>query len=215
MREPVNAWTHLIGAIISAVGLTVLLGRAVEQKSVSEIVAFSVYGGSLILMYGASAAYHSLNLSEGGLAKMRRLDHIMIYILIAGTYTPICLVLLHGRLAWGLLVAIWTIAALGMLQKAAWMRAPRWLSTALYLGMGWLVVLIAGPLLRVAPAGFFAWLLAGGVFYSLGALVYAAKWPRRASNKKSPLFGFHEIWHLFVMAGSFSHYWAILTYMSK
>jgi hemolysin III len=215
MREPVNAWTHLVGVVLSAVGLVVLLVIAIEHRSVRQIVAYSVFGGSLVLMYGASALYHSLGFSERGLANLRRLDHMMIYVLIAGTYTPIGLVLLRSRLAWGLLVAIWVIAALGILQKVAWMRAPRWLSVAQYLGMGWLGVLVARPLLRVAPAGFFVWLITGGVFYSVGALVYAAKWPRAAPDSAPRVFGFHEIWHLFVLAGSFSHYWAILAYTSN
>ena len=106
---------------------------------------------------------------------------------------------------------MWSLAALGVFQKIFWMHAPRWLSTALYLGMGWIAVLIARPLIAAASPGFFVWLLAGGIAYSLGAVVYGLKWPRGAAK----VFGYHEVWHLFVMAGSFAHYWAILAYVAK
>jgi hemolysin III len=119
-------------------------------------------------------------------------------------------VLLRGRLGIGLLIAVWTIALAGVVQKLAWMQAPRWFSTVLYLGMGWAAMIVAKPLLGAAPLGFFLWIIAGGVFYSVGAVVYATKWPNPAPRT----FGFHEIWHLFVMAGSFSHYWAVLAYVS-
>lgn len=215
LREPVNAVTHLIGAVLSAAALVVLLVIAIEHGNARQVAAFSVFGGSLVAMYGTSALYHSLKLSGRGLANLRRIDHMMIYVLIAGTYTPICLVLLRGRLGWELLVAIWSIAAIGMFQKLLWMRAPRWLSTVLYLGMGWLAVLVARPLIRAAPIGFFVWLIIGGAFYTVGACMYAAKWPKAVQGFTSRLFGFHEIWHLFVLAGSFSHYWAVLRYLSN
>ncbi len=210
IREPVNALTHLVGAVLAAVGLVVLLVNGVASGSVRQVIAFAVFGASLVLMYSTSGIYHSLNLSERGLTILRRLDHMMIYVLIAGTYTPVCLVLLRGRLGIGLLIAVWAIAVVGIVQKLVWMQAPRWFSTALYLGMGWLAVIVTRPLLGAAPPGFFLWLIAGGVLYSAGAVVYATKWP----NAVPGIFGFHEIWHLFVMAGSFSHYWAVLTYVS-
>jgi hemolysin III len=215
VREPVNGLTHLAGAILSAIGLVVLVAIAVENQSVRQIVGFSIFGTSLVAMYCASAFYHSLRLTERGVARMRRIDHMMIYILIAGTYTPVCLVLLRGRLGLGLLIAVWSLAAMGVLQTMAWMHAPDWLSTALYIGMGWLAALVIKPILTVVPIGFFYWLLAGGIIYTLGAVIRAAKWPRAGAGRLRQLFGYHEIWHLCVMAGSFAHYWAILTYASK
>ena len=215
IREPVNGLTHLAGAILSVVGLIVLLVVAIENGSVRQIVAFSIFGTSLVAMYCASAFYHSLKLSERGVAHMRRIDHTMIYVLIAGTYTPICLVLLRGRLGLGLLIAVWCFAALGVVQTVAWMNAPDWLSTALYIGMGWLALVVIRPLLAAAPLGFFYWILAGGIIYTGGALIRAAKWPRVRKGKLPRLFGSHEIWHLCVMGGSFAHYWAILAYTSK
>lgn len=215
LREPVNAVTHSIGAILSVVGLTVLLVIAIRNGSARQVVAYSIFGGSLVAMYTVSAFYHSFNLTERGLAHVRRIDHVMIYVLIAGTYTPVCLLMLSERLGLTLLTAVWALAAIGTLQKVVWMSAPTWTSTALYLGMGWIAVLIVKPLLAAAPLGFFLWLLAGGLFYSLGAVVYATEWPNKIRNETERAWASHEIWHLFVMAGSIAHYWAILAYTSR
>jgi len=215
LREPVNGLTHLIGAILSILGLIVLLAIAIDNRSARQIVAFSIFGASLVSMYCASAFYHSLRISERAVAHLRRLDHMMIYSLIAGTYTPVCLLLLPPRLGIGLLIAVWSLAALGVIQTVAWMHAPQWFSTAVYIGMGWIAVFVVRPLLAAAPAGFFFWLLAGGIIYTLGAVLHAAKWPRPTTGAKPWLFGSHEIWHLCVMGGSFAHYWAILAYASR
>ena len=215
LREPVNALTHSAGALLSVVGLIMLLARALENDSARQIVAFSIFGGSLVAMYCVSAFYHSFNLSERGIAHMRRIDHMMIYILIAGTYTPICLLMLPERLGLLLLTAVWALATIGTAQKIVWMHAPTWASTALYIGMGWIAVLLIKPLLAVAPKAFFFWILAGGLFYTIGAVVYALKWPRPSTIEHPRAFGSHEIWHLFVMAGSFSHFWAIFAYAAN
>jgi hemolysin III len=207
--------THLVGAVLSIVGLIVLLVIAIEKGSTRQIVAFSIFGASLVSMYCASAFYHSLKVSERAVAHLRRIDHMMIYILIAGSYTPVCLVLLRGRLGLWLLVAVWSLAALGTLQTVAWMQAPDWLSTVLYIGMGWIAVFLVRPLLAAAPPGFFFWMLGGGVVYTLGAVLYATNWPRLKPGATPRLFGSHEIWHLCVMGGSFAHYWAMLAYVSK
>ncbi len=210
LREPVNALTHLLGAILSIVGLVVLLMATIERGNVRHIVAVSIFGATLVMMYVVSAVYHASTLSERGMGHFQRIDHVMIYFLIAGSYTPICLIVLGDRLGTVLLVTVWTLAALGLFQKIVWMRSPDWLSTTLYLGMGWIGVLLARPLISAASRGFFLWLLTGGIAYSLGAVIYSNKWPRGAK-----VFGPHEIWHLFVMAGSFAHYWAILSYIAK
>ena len=219
MREPVSGLTHLAGAILSAVGLAALLRAALRGGAggttggagVWSLVAFAIFGASLILLYTASSLYHLLPLSARGTLALRRLDHMMIYVLIAGSYTPFCLVSLRDRGAWGwgLFGAVWGLAAAGITLKAVWMRAPRWLSVTFYLGMGWLVVVAAGPLLRAVPAGGLEWLAVGGLFYTVGAVFYATKWPRLAPG----VFGFHELWYLFVMAGSFSHFWAVYRFL--
>jgi hemolysin III len=211
MREPINALTHLLGAALAAVGTIVLIVNGASNDSPRQVVAFAIFGTSLVLLYSTSGIYHLLNVSERGVAALQRLDHIMIYVLIAGTYTPLCLVLLRGRLGISLLIAVWAIALIGIFQKLLWMHAPRWFSTVLYLGMGWAAIAVAKPVLNAAPIGFVVWILVGGAFYSVGAVVYATKWP----NPVPDMFGFHEIWHLFVMAGSFSHYWAVLEYVSR
>ena len=208
LREPVNALTHLLGAVLSVVGLVMLIMTAAEHGSTRQIVAVSIFGASLVMMYCVSALYHA---SSRGLGHFQRIDHVMIYVLIAGSYTPICLLVLGGRFGMTLLITVWTLAALGVFQKIVWMHAPRWLSTALYLGMGWIAVILVRPLTTAGSRGFFLWLLAGGIAYSVGAVVYAKRWPRG----RAKVFGSHEIWHLFVMAGSFAHYWAILAYVAR
>jgi hemolysin III len=212
-REPVNTFTHLGGALLAGVGFVVLLLIAVENESARQLIAFSIFGGSLFATYCASAFYHSLRLSERGVANLRRIDQMMIYVLIAGTYTPICLILLRNALGLGLLIAVWSIAAVGVMQTIAWRASPAWVSNSLYIGMGWIALIVVVPLLRAAPPGFFLWLLIGGIIYTVGALMLAAKWPRVAKNALPRVFGSHEIWHLCVIGGSCAHYWAIFAYV--
>lgn len=133
----------------------------------------------------------------------------MIFVLIAGTYTPVCLVVLRGPWGWSLLGTVWGLAVAGIVMKLFWMTAPRWLSTLLYILMGWLVVVAFVPLVEALPMQGILWLSAGGFFYTLGAVIYAIKRP----NLVAGVFGFHELWHLFVMAGSFCHFWVMLHYV--
>lgn len=214
-REPFNSLTHAGGAILAAVGLLVLLMVAVENDSTRQIVAFSIFGGSLVATYCASAFYHTFNLSEHGVAQLRRIDQMMIYVLIAGTWTPVCLLLLRGSVGLAMMIAVWSIAALGVLVTLVWVRAPHWVSNMLYLGMGWIALLVIRPLLNAAPAGFVLLLAVGGVIYTVGAVMLALHWPRVKAGVLPRVFGSHEIWHLCVLAGSFAHYWAILAYTAK
>jgi hemolysin III len=209
-REPVNGFTHLAGGLIASVGLIVLLATAARAGRTDQLVAFGIFGFSLIALYSASALYHLLPLSPAGVARLRRVDHISIFLLIAGTYTPFCLLALDGSWRVGLLGLIWGLALCGILLKLLWMEAPRWLSVALYLGMGWVAVIAAPALFRAVPAGGMAWVLVGAVVYSAGALVYGLKRP----NPVPGVFGFHELWHLFVMAGSGCHFWAVLGFIA-
>ncbi len=210
LREPVNGLTHLAGALLASVGLIVLLATAVRAGRVDQIVAFGVFGFSLISLYTASTLYHLLPLSPHGIARLRRVDHMMIFVLIAGTYTPFCLLALDGAWQAGLLALIWSLALCGILLKLLWMDAPRWLSVVLYLGMGWVALVAAPALFRAVPIGGMAWVLAGALAYTTGALVYGFKRP----NPVPGVFGFHELWHLFVMAGSACHFWAVLGYIA-
>lgn len=210
IREPVNGITHGIGAILALVGMILLLYNAFARQSVSHIVAFSIFGGSMVLLYTASALYHSLPVKKKTLALFQKLDHSMIYALIAGTYTPICLLVLDDSWKWGILVTVWTLALLGIIKKFVSMKTPRWFSTLLYLGMGWMGVLLFPALYERLPLAFLGWIVMGGLAYSLGAVIYGLKKP----NPIPGWFGHHEIWHLFVLAGTFSHFWAFYRYLT-
>ena len=206
-----SALTHLAGALLAVVGTGVLVRRALVYGSVWHVVSYAIFGVSLVALYAASTTYHWLRVSERATKVLRRIDHMMIYVLIAGSYTPFSLVPLRGPWGWSLLGTIWGLAIFGLLVTIWWMDAPRWLSTAVYVGMGWLVVSAAGQLILKVPAGGLVWLALGGLFYTVGAVIYAVKKPNPAPG----VFGFHEIWHLFVMAGSLSHYWAVLGYLTR
>lgn len=209
MKDPVSGLTHLAGAILAVVVLIILVRRAIDEGSARHVAAFAVFGGSLILLYTASSLYHLLRLSDRGTRVLRRLDHMMIYVLIAGTYTPICVIALRGAWGWSLLAGVWGLTAVGIVLKMVWLNAPRWLSTSIYLFMGWLIVVAVWPLIHSVQIGGLAWLGLGGLFYTIGALIYAVKKP----NILPGVFGFHELFHLFVMAGSFSHVWLMAKYM--
>jgi hemolysin III len=210
LREPVNGLTHAAGGVLAVVGLGVLLATAASTGRLDQLLAFGIFGLSLVALYAASALYHLLPLSPAGVARLRRLDHMTIFVLIAGTYTPFCVLALDGGWRWGLLALIWSLALCGVMLKLRWMDAPRWLSVALYLGMGWIAVIAASELLRAVPPGGIAWVLSGGLVYSAGALAYGLKRP----NPVPGVFGFHEVWHIFVLAGSACHFWAVLHYIA-
>ncbi|MGI5997989.1 MAG: PAQR family membrane homeostasis protein TrhA [Lutispora sp.] len=210
LREPVSGLTHLVGAIVSAIGMVILVISAVNKGTASYIVSVSVFGLSLVLLYTASSLYHLLSISEKGIKILRKIDHMMIYILIAGTYTPVCLIGLKGRLGLGLLIGIWILACVGIVLKLVWFNAPRWIYTSFYVIMGWLAVVAIVPLIRAIPLTGFVLLSAGGIFYTIGAIIYGLRWPLRNSK----YFGFHEIFHIFVMLGSLSHYILVFGYLA-
>lgn len=208
-REPVSGFTHLFGAFVSFIGLFVLIKSGVKSDNSYRTYTFLIFGVSLILLYSASSIYHLVVASPKAIKVLQRIDHSMIYILIAGSYTPICLIPLRNKMGIQLLIAIWSLAFVGILIKNFWFNAPRWLSTGFYILMGWLVVVAIYPLSKALPLAAMIWLVAGGVMYTIGGVIYALKWPK-ITNK---YFGFHEIFHLFVLAGSFCHYWMILNYI--
>lgn len=208
IREPFNGFSHLIGALLSVVGLIFLIKRALEYGTVSYLVAFIIFGLSLILLYTASALYHLLQISERVTTALRYVDHMMIYVLIAGSYTPLCLVSLEGTLGTVLLIIIWTLAVIGIIVTGFWLHAPRWLSSLIYGMMGWLVIVTLPQLLKALTLPGFAWLLIGGIFYTIGAVIYGIKRPNLPFN-----LGFHEIFHLFILAGSVCHYWTIFRFV--
>jgi len=199
IREPVNAWSHFVGLLLATAGTVALLQLA---SSSDQTVAFAVYGASLILLYGASTVYHALPLPKHRLRPLRTLDHIAIYFLIAGTYTPVALVTLHNRIGLLLLGAAWTIAVAGIPFKIWWLDAPTWISTAIYLAMGYMTLLAAVPLASAVGAGGLAWLVGGGVAYTVGAIIFTRERP----DPFPGVFGHHEIWHLLVLVGSGCHF---------
>jgi hemolysin III len=211
MKDPVSGLTHLAGALVSIAGTIILLRHAKRFGTPWHTGSFATFGVSLVLLYGASAAYHLLDLTEQKNRMLRTFDHMMIYVLIAGTYTPICLIALSGTLRWVLFLAIWGCALAGILTQGLWFNAPRWLSTSYYIVMGWLGILAILPLWQAIGAKGIAWMLAGGVSYTLGGIIYALKLPRTPWKG----FGFHEIFHLFVLGGSFCHYWMVLVYIAS
>ena len=211
LRDPVSGLTHFIGAILAVIGLILLIYKSVDPVKPWHLVTFSVFGAGLILLYTSSTLYHWLPFSEKGIQRMRRLDHMMIFILIAATYTPICLIPMRGPWGWSLFGSVWGLATLGILLKFFWLQAPRWFSTMIYILMGWLVVVGIWPLIQALKLGGFMWVLIGGLFYTVGAIIYALKKPDPWPN----IFGFHEIFHIFVMLGSFSHFWVMYRYVTK
>ena len=167
---------------------------------------------SMILLYGASATYHSVNFSERVIKIFRKIDHMMIFVLIAGSYTPVCMITLGGKLGYTLLAVVWGIAILGMSIKAFWITCPKWFSSIIYIAMGWVCVAVFGPLWRTLPASAFLWLLAGGIIYTIGGIIYALKLP--LFNSQHVHFGSHEIFHLFVMGGSICHFIFMYLYVA-
>ena len=199
IKEPGSAITHFAGMVGALLFTVPLLSKATDTI---HSISFAIFALSMILLYGASTIYHTLCLAPEKIAFLRRIDHMMIFVLIAGTYTPVCMVILPGIWGKALLAAVWGIAIFGIFMKIFWMNAPRWLSTLIYVGMGWLAVAAFIPLKRAIGWGGLGMLLAGGIVYTIGAVIYALKKPNLAILKS---FGFHEIFHVFVMLGSAFH----------
>lgn len=205
-REPMNSFTHFVGAVLSAIGTIILLSAALHATTVQTLIGVIIFGLSLIALYSASALYHYVQVSPAALLRFRKLDHSMIFVLIAGTYTPLFLRFSsqNGVLFTGIM---WGIALLGILLKLVWMDMPRFLSTLFYVAMGWAIA-FDPPMLASLPIGCTLLLLAGGLAYTAGAIIYWLKKPNFLR-----LLGFHELFHLFVLAGSVFHFLAILLYM--
>ncbi|KEF33244.1 hemolysin [Deinococcus sp. RL] len=204
-REPVNALTHWAGAVAALLLLGPLLGWASARGL--ALWPFAVFGLSMVALYAASASYHSFRPGERGLVWLRKLDHAGIFLLIAGSYTPVAYFGLEGTWRSAVLGLVWGIAGAGVLLKLLTLRLPRWVSTLLYLGMGWLALLFLPQLARTLSGPALFWLAAGGVLYSVGAVIYATKrWHPRPGGEVFPQhWGFHEVWHLFVLGGSGAH----------
>lgn len=212
IREPGSALTHFAGLILMAVGSGPLLMKARLSGSAPELAGMMIFVLTSCFLYAASTVYHTVVGSERTTVIFRKLDHISISIMIAGTYTPVCLTVLKGPVGTALLSAIWALAALGVILKAFWITCPKWLSSAIYIAMGWLCLFAFGPIRSALSSEAFIWLLAGGIFYTIGAFIYAMH--PKTFDAKHIYFGSHEIFHVFIMLGTFCHYIFMLKYVA-
>jgi hemolysin III len=203
-REPVNSLTHWAAAVLALIGLIALL--LVSWGAPIKMISLLVYGASLIFLFSASATYHTVNRKDRVLEVFRKVDHAAIFVLIAGTYTPFCVNAFTGFWQWGMLSVIWSLALIGILIKIFYIRSPRWLNAGIYVAMGWLGIIGAGQVFTSLPVWVVFWLVAGGVIYTLGAVVYSTK----IFDFVPGVFGFHEIWHIFVILAAAAHFVAVM-----
>ncbi|MBR5338048.1 MAG: hemolysin III family protein [Lachnospiraceae bacterium] len=212
LKDPGSAITHFLGIVFAILAMPPLLMRAAIWPDRTHLIALSVFITSMLMLYSASTIYHSVDRSEKVNRVLRKMDHIMIFYLIAGSYTPICLIVLKGTFGLVLLSVVWGIAILGTFIKALWITCPKWFSSVLYIAMGWVVVIAFGPILHTMPAQGIFWLVAGGVLYTIGGVIYAVV--AKTFNDRHPNFGTHEIFHLFVLAGSICHFIMMYSYVA-
>lgn len=211
IKDPGSAITHFIGMLMAIFAAIPLLIKAAHEPEHIYVISLAIYAASLILLYAASTTYHTFDKSAKVNTILKKIDHMMISVLIAGSYTPICLLVLNRRTGIMLLTLVWGIAIAGILIKAFWVYCPKWVSSVLYIGMGWTCVLAFTQLLNNLSPAAFGWLLAGGIIYTVGGIIYALKLP--IFNNKHKNFGSHEIFHLFVMGGSACHFIVMYAYL--
>jgi hemolysin III len=210
LREPANGLTHLAGVLLSVVALVVLMWVGITSGNLLVFIGLTVFGLSQLGLYTASTLYHSLRLSPAAEARLLRFDVMMVFVFIAGSYTPVCLIALHGVWRWGLLGLVWALVLGGLLFTTRWMNAPRWLSTAYYVLIGWAGLCAAPALFHILPVAGVYWMLAGGAVYTVGALIFILERPRLAPG----VFDSHALWHLFVLVGSFCCFWLVVRYVA-
>lgn len=210
VKEPISALTHFI-AFIAAIFATpfLLMFASLQGANFTALLSLSIFMLSMILLYGASSAYHAFSLSERGNTVLKKLDHTMIFLLIAGSYTPVCTMVLGGMSGLKLLILVWSLAIAGVIFKLCWVDCPKWVSSVIYISMGWSCLTAMPQILDALTVGQFSWLLLGGVIYTIGGVIYALK-PKSLENKA---FGNHELFHLFVMGGSACHYIFMLRFL--
>lgn len=210
LREPINSITHLAGAGLSLIALiAMLLKVTLSGGPAISILSVTIFGLSLILLYTTSGTYHGIVSTQKVISFFQKLDHSMIFILIAGSYAPFCLISIGGKLGITMFIIMVTIAVLGITFKLCWFDCPRWLQTAMYIGMGWAALFMIKPLTAVLPGISLFWLVLGGVLYTIGGVIYGVK-PEKLRIGK---WGFHEIFHIFILLGSLSHFICVFTYV--
>jgi len=211
LKYPIRSLIGVIAVLLSIVATILLIYRAATPGSAWHVVSFSIYGVSLITLWTMSTLYHSLNVSIKANRTLEQLDHAMIYFLIAGTYTPICLIVLRGGWGWSLFGVNWALAITGIVLKLVFRQSEKWLIAlffSFYIIMGWLIVIAWGPLTLAMPRAGLYWLVFGGICYTVGAGVFNLR-----HLDFHPWFGAHEMWHLFVLAGSFCHFWMMYNFV--
>lgn len=209
LREPINGLTHFIGAVLSLFALIAMLIKVyVSEGSTITLGSVLFFGISMILLYSASATYHSVIANDKVIKMLKRLDHSMIFILITGSYAPFCLVALNGKIGFNLFISVTVCAVIGIIFKLCWVTCPRWLSSAMYIGIGWLAIIVIYPMSQVLPLVGLVWLILGGLMYTIGGVIYALK-----SEKRIWLFGRHEIFHIFIMLGTLCHFICVFAYI--
>ena len=212
IKDPGSAITHFIGCVMAIVAAAPLLIKAAREPGSIYMIAMSVFILSMILLYAASTIYHTVDSTEKVNRRLRKMDHMMIFILIAGSYTPVCLITLKGKTGYILCGAVWAVALVGIIVKACWITCPKWFSSVIYIAMGWICLGVFGQLWNTLPRPAFLWLLAGGLIYTAGGVIYALKLP--IFNARHRYFGSHEIFHLFVMGGSICHFIFMFCYVA-
>lgn len=210
-NEPLSSLTHLVGAVFSVAALVILIVYAVIYGTAWHVVSFTIFGAALVLLYTSSTLFHFFSVFSKAKTVFQRIDHSMIYVLIAATYTPLCLTVFRGAWGWSIFGVVWGLAVLGIIFKSCGIGFGSKISAILYILMGWLMVVAIYPLLKVISLAGFFWILAGGIFYTVGVLFFGLEkiFPRKSKWS----FGMHEIFHLFVLAGSFSHFWFVINYL--
>ena len=212
IKDPGSAITHFIAMIMAVFAAVPLLHRALGEPDLIHVIALGIFIVTMILLYAASTTYNTVNSTPRINKILKKLDHCMISVMIAGSYTPVCLIVLHNRTGYLLLSVVWLVALFGILLKLCWINCPKWVSSILYIVMGWSCLLAFPQIIHALPMAAFAWLLAGGLIYTAGGIIYALK--VRRFNEKHRMFGTHEIFHLFVMGGSICHFIVMFQYVS-
>lgn len=211
-KDPGSAITHFIGTLMAVFAATPLLLKAAASPGYIHIISLGIFILSMILLYVASTIYHTLNISSKINRRLKKFDHMMIYVLIAGTYTPVCIIALGNKTGIILLTLIWSLAIIGIVVTGFWVNCPKWFSSVVYIAMGWTCVLAFTQIINSLSKPAFNWLLAGGIIYTIGGVIYALKLP--LFNRKHKYFGSHEIFHLFVMGGSLCHFILMYNYIA-
>lgn len=210
IKDPGSAITHFIGMLAALLFAAPLLSRASDAIHAASLTVFIC---SMALLYGASATYHTLDISAKVNTLLKKIDHMMIFVLIAGSYTPVCLIVLNGKTGYLLLSIVWGIALLGIIIKCCFIFCPKWFSSILYIAMGWTIVFAFAPLVQALPRQAFLWLLAGGLIYTAGGVIYAIKLP--FLNENHPYLNSHVIFHIFVLGGSVCHFIFMYNYVAQ